>query len=59
MKEYENAIEIFLEEQIIFPEISYDKVEKIRGFDVIICTTARTNEEAYALLKAFNMPFSK
>lgn len=48
-----------IKEQIIFPEISYDKVEKIRGFDVIICTTARTNEEAYALLKAFNMPFSK
>lgn len=48
-----------IKEQIIFPEISYDKVEKIRGFDVIICTTAKTDKEALALLKAFNMPFSK
>lgn len=48
-----------IKEQIIFPEISYDKVEKIRGFDVIICTTAKTDQEALALLKAFNMPFSK
>lgn len=48
-----------VKEHIIFPEINYDKVEKIRGFDVIICTTARTDDEARALLKAFNMPFAK
>ena len=48
-----------VKEHIVFPEINYDKVEKIRGFDVIICTTAKTDDEARALLKAFNMPFSK
>ena len=48
-----------IKEQIIFPEINYDKVEKIRGFDVIICTTAKTDDEARDLLAAFNMPFSK
>jgi large subunit ribosomal protein L5 len=48
-----------IKEHIVFPEINYDKVEKIRGFDVIICTTAKTDNEARALLKAFNMPFSK
>lgn len=48
-----------IKEQIIFPEIDYDKVEKIRGFDVIICTTAKTDDEARELLAAFNMPFSK
>lgn len=46
-------------EQIIFPEVDYDKVEKIRGFDVIICTTATDDKQAYALLKAFNMPFTQ
>ncbi|TXG83101.1 MAG: 50S ribosomal protein L5 [Sphingomonadales bacterium] len=46
-----------LKEQIVFPEINYDKIEKIRGMDIIICTTARTDEEARALLKGFNMPF--
>lgn len=45
-------------EQIIFPEIDYDKVDKIRGMDIVICTTAKTDKEAMALLKAFNMPFS-
>jgi len=45
-------------EQIVFPEIDYDKVDKIRGMDIIICTTAKTDEEAKALLRAFNMPFS-
>lgn len=45
-------------EQIIFPEISYDKVDQIRGLDIVICTTAKTNAEAKALLKAFDMPFS-
>ena len=44
-------------EQIIFPEIDYDKVDKIRGLDIAITTTARTNEEGLALLKAFNFPF--
>ena len=46
-----------LKEQIIFAEINYDKVDAIRGMDIIICTTARTDKEAKALLKAFNMPF--
>lgn len=44
-------------EQIIFPEIEYDKVDKLRGLDICISTTARTNEEGRALLKAFNFPF--
>ena len=47
-----------IKEQIIFPEISYDKVEQIRGLDIIICTTAKTDAEAQALLKAFDMPFA-
>ena len=46
-----------IKEQIIFPEIDYDKVDKIRGMDITICTTASTNEEGYALLKHFSMPF--
>ncbi len=48
-----------IREQIIFPEIDYDKVEKIRGMDVTICTTAETDEEAFELLKEFGMPFRK
>jgi large subunit ribosomal protein L5 len=44
-------------EQIIFPEIDYDKIDKIRGLDISITTTAKTNEEGLALLKAFNFPF--
>jgi len=44
-------------EQIIFPEIDYDKIDKIRGMDITITTSARTNEEGLALLKAFNFPF--
>ena len=47
-----------LREQIIFPEIDYDKVDKIRGMDIVICTTAPTDAEAKALLKAFDMPFA-
>ena len=47
-----------VKEQIIFPEISYDKVDQIRGLDIVICTTAKNNAEAKALLKAFDMPFS-
>ncbi len=46
-----------VKEQIIFPEINYDKVDKIRGFDIIICTTARSDKEAKALLSALNVPF--
>lgn len=46
-------------EQIIFPEIDYDKVDKVRGLDITITTNARTDEEARALLAAFNFPFKK
>lgn len=46
-----------IKEQIIFPEINFDRVDTIRGMDVIICTTAQTDAEARALLKGFNMPF--
>ena len=46
-----------LKEQIIFPEIDYDKVADVRGMDIIICTTAKTDAEAKALLAAFRMPF--
>lgn len=45
-----------LKEQIIFPEINYDKVDKIRGMDITICSTAKNNTEALALLRAFNFP---
>lgn len=48
-----------IKEQIIFPEINYEKVENIRGMDVVICTTAKTDEEANALLTAFNLPCKK
>ena len=47
-----------LREQLIFPEIVYDKVDKVRGMDIIIVTTARTDAEAKALLKGFDMPFA-
>ncbi len=46
-----------LKEQIIFPEINYDEVSEIRGLDVVICTTAETDDEGLALLAGFNMPF--
>lgn len=46
-----------LKEQIVFPEIDYDKIDEIRGMDIIICTTAKTDDEARELLRAFNMPF--
>ena len=46
-----------LKEQIVFPEINYDEVDEIRGMDIIICTTARTDAEALSLLKGFDMPF--
>lgn len=48
-----------IKEQLIFPEISYDKVEKIRGLDIAFITTAKTDAEAKALLKALGLPFSK
>ena len=48
-----------INEQIIFPEINYDKVENIRGMDICICTTAKTDEEAKALLTGFNLPYKK
>jgi large subunit ribosomal protein L5 len=47
-----------LREQIIFPEINYDDVDEMRGLDVVICTTARTDDEARALLEQFRMPFA-
>lgn len=46
-------------EQLIFPEIDYDKIDKIRGMDIIIVTTAETDEEARELLSLLGMPFSK
>jgi large subunit ribosomal protein L5 len=46
-----------LKEQLVFPEIDYDKVDAMRGMDIVICTTAKTDEEAKALLKGFQMPF--
>ena len=48
-----------LKEQLIFPEIEYDKVDKVRGMDIIFVTTANTDEEARELLTQFNMPFTK
>ncbi|MDD7458235.1 MAG: 50S ribosomal protein L5, partial [Clostridia bacterium] len=48
-----------VKEQLIFPEISYDKVEKVRGFDICIITTANTDEEAKELLTLIGMPFAK
>ena len=48
-----------IKEQLIFPEIEYDKVDKVRGMDVIFVTTAKTDEEARELLTLFNMPFTK
>ena len=48
-----------LKEQLIFPEIEYDKIDKTRGMDIIFVTTAKTDEEARELLRLFNMPFAK
>jgi len=48
-----------LKEQIVFPEINYDKIDKVRGMDITVVTTAKNNEEARALLAAFNFPFRK
>ena len=48
-----------IKEQLIFPEIEYDKIDKIRGMDVVICTTAHTDEEARALLEQVGAPFAR
>ncbi|MDR4410415.1 50S ribosomal protein L5, partial [Bacillus anthracis] len=48
-----------VKEQLIFPEIDYDKVTKVRGMDIVIVTTANTDEEARELLTQFGMPFQK
>ena len=48
-----------VKEQLIFPEINYDKVSKIRGMDIVIVTTAQTDQEAFELLKQFGMPFKR
>ncbi len=48
-----------IKEQLIFPEIDYDKIDKVRGMEVVFVTTAKTDEEARELLRLFNMPFAK
>lgn len=48
-----------LKEHLVFPEINYDQVEKVRGMDIIVCTSAKTDDEARALLAEFNFPFRK
>ena len=48
-----------LKEQLIFPEIAYDQIDKVRGMDIIICTTANTDEEARELLTLMGAPFAK
>ena len=48
-----------IKEQIVFPEIEYDKIDKIRGMDITITTTAKTDEEGRALLEAFNFPLKR
>lgn len=48
-----------IKEQIIFPEINYEKVDEVRGLDIVICTTAKTDEEAKYLLTSFNLPYKK
>ncbi|MDR3031107.1 MAG: 50S ribosomal protein L5 [Holosporales bacterium] len=47
-----------IKEQIVFPEINYDKIDKVRGFDITVCTTARNDKIALSLLKAFRFPFT-
>ena len=48
-----------IKEHLVFPEIDYDKIDQVWGFDIVICTTARTDEEARALLDGFNFPFRR
>jgi large subunit ribosomal protein L5 len=47
-----------MKEQIVFPEINYDRVDQVRGMDIVFVTTAKTNAEAKALLKSFDLPFA-
>ena len=47
-----------IKEHIIFPEIDFDKIDKVRGLDITICTSAKNNNDALELLKSFNMPFN-
>ncbi len=55
----EVTMHLGIKEQLIFPEIEYDKVDKVRGMDIIFVTTANTDEEARELLTLFGMPFKK
>ena len=48
-----------IKEQLVFPEVEYDQVIKVRGLDIVMVTTAKTNEEALSLLSAFGLPFRK
>ena len=48
-----------IKEQLIFPEINFDEIVKLRGMDIVFVTTAKTNEEAFELLSGFGMPFRK
>ena len=48
-----------IKEHVIFPEINFDKVDKMRGMDITICTSGKNNNEALELLKSFNMPFKE
>ena len=55
----EKLITLGIKEQLIFPEINYDEILKLRGMDIVFVTTAKTNEEAFELLSGFGMPFRK
>ena len=59
VRDFRGVNPLGIKEQLIFPEIEYDKVDKVRGMDIIFVTTAKTDEEARELLRLFNMPFAK
>ena len=59
VRDFRGNYALGIKEQLIFPEIEYDKIDKVRGMDVIFVTTAKTDEEARELLTQFNMPFAK
>ena len=59
VRDFRGNYALGIKEQLIFPEIEYDKVDKVRGMDIIFVTTANTDEEARELLTQFNMPFAK
>ena len=59
VRDFRGNYTIGIKEQIIFPEINFDEVEKVRGMDVVLVTTAKTNEEAFDLLKELGVPFRK